>query len=199
MSEVNETSSEPTQEPTPETKTLVSPEPTSESPTPLTSESIKLPEGFEAGDTLPKFVDVFNNSELASDAKAQALIDLHVDLMKQASEKGSQLWATTQENWAKEAKEDPVIGGEKLEPTLGNISKMIDAYAKGPDGKPDPVFARELREVMDVTGAGNNPRVIRFLNNLALDLVKEGGPVPAGIPAVGDRSAAQVLYPNQGT
>jgi len=53
-----------------------------------------------------------------------------------------------------------------------------------------------LRGVFDLTGAGNNVHVIKFLAKIAADL-GEPGPV-SGRPGAPAKDAAAILYPNQG-
>lgn len=143
------------------------------------------------------FLGVMNDEKLSPAERGQRLLDLQFKAAQAIHESGKTLWDETQAKWTEEAKADPVIGGEKLAPALGNVTKLIDTYSRGPDGQPDPKFAEELREVFDLTGAGNHPRVIRFLNNLAQELVVEGRP-NAGSPPPVSADPADILYPNQG-
>jgi hypothetical protein len=161
-------------------------------PESLTREAIKLPEGMEADEPLiTEFLGVLNNAELTPAARAQALIDLQVKANQAASEKNSQLWTETQEQWVKESRELPKIGGDKLDETLGNISRLVDEYG-GSEAE-----RKELRETFALTGAGNHRSMIRFLHNVAQQLVVEGKPTQ-GNPTAGPRDAAAVLFPNQG-
>jgi hypothetical protein len=166
--------------------------PEATAPEALTREAIKLPEGMEADEPLiTEFLGVLNNAELTPAARAQALIDLQVKANQAASEKNSQLWTETQEQWVKESRELPKIGGDKLDETLGNISRLVDEYG-GSEAE-----RKELRETFDLTGAGNHRSMIRFLHNVAQQLVVEGKPTQ-GNPTAGPRDAAAVLFPNQG-
>jgi len=152
---------------------------------PFKADEIKLAEGFEVDEATAKsFVDTVNKFGLPRDAIAE-LVTLQSNAMKAASEKGSALWTKMQEDWQAEIKADPAIGGEKLAENLGAVAKVIDKY-----GTP------ELRAAFDMTGAGNNPHVIRFMAKIAKDL-NEPGPIP-GAPAVGAKDAAATLFPNQG-
>ena len=153
--------------------------------TPFKLEEIKLPDGFVIDETVSKpFVEIVNKYGLGRDAVAE-LTALQATAMKNVSDGGTKAWSDMQEKWTGEVKADPEIGGEKLPEVLGSISKLVDKY-----GTPD------LRSAMDVTGAGNNPHVIRFLAKVAKDL-GEGKFVPAGDPALGKKSAAERLFPNQ--
>lgn len=133
---------------------------------------------------MSKLVDIFNNKELTPVQRAQSLVDLQVGLMKKASEEGSQLFATQQEAWQTETRNDPEIGGAKLDENLANISKLVDTF-----GSPT------LRQVMDVTGAGNHPEMVRFLAKIA-KLATESRMLPAGNPPVSEKSQAERMYPS---
>lgn len=150
----------------------------------LTHESFKLPEGFETDEETTKgFLDIMNDEKLTRAELAQKLVDYQAGLMTKMSEAGAKLFADQQEEWQNAARADPDIGGEKLAPALGQIAGLLDKY-----GSP------ELRTVFDVTGAGNNPLMIKFLSKIAADL-SEGGPV-LGAPPVSQASLAERMYPS---
>ena len=153
--------------------------------TPFKLEEIKLPEGFVIDETVSKpFVDIVNKYGLGRDAVAE-LTALQATAMKNVSDGGTKAWTDMQEKWTGEVKADPEIGGEKLETTLSSISKVVDKY-----GSP------EARSAFDITGAGNNPHIIKMLAKMAKEL-NEGSFVPAGDPTVGKKTAAERMFPNQ--
>lgn len=203
MSEPN-ASPNPVQPPSPPTP---APTPTPPTPTPsptpepakteaLTLEAIKVPEGVELDKaTAEQLLGVFNDEKLDSKARVQSLFDLHNKLMADAQVKAQENWNAIMTKWTEEAKADPVIGGDKLQPALGAISKLIDKYSVTAAGKSDPEMATKLRELSDTTGVGNHPAMVRFLYGIAKELALEGGPVPATTPPSGQLSAAQRLYP----
>lgn len=173
----------PTPEPEPEPKPNGKAEP---EPEPLTAESITFPEGVEINEELrDKFLAFANERKLTAD-EANTLVALQADVMKAASERNSALWDEQVEKWVNEAKELPDIGGDKLPETLGEIRKMLDQY-----GTP------ELDNALVLTGMGNHPELIKLFHRIATDL-GEGKPISGGPRGQGDRSAAQVLFPNQG-
>ena len=150
---------------------------------PFKLEEIKVPEGFVVDESVSKpFVEIVNKFGLPRDAVAE-LVTLQANAMKAASETSTQVWDKMQEDWTKAVKADPDIGGEKLAPALGKIAQLIDHY-KIP----------ELRTALDMTGAGNNPHVIKFLHAIASDL-GEGKFVNPNTPAAGTKTTAELLYP----
>lgn len=194
MSEENVTppSAEPTPEPeatpTPSLITEGAPEPTAEPEveapaewTPLTAEDIVLPEGVTVAEDLrDEFLSVMNNRELSPKDQMQSLIDLQMRAAQAASEASSQAWTDMQTTWQDEVRADL---GDNLVPTVGRIQKLVSEF-----GSP------ELTSVFDLTGAGNNLHVIKFLDKIATQLT-EGGPV-TGSPAASEATAAQKLFPS---
>lgn len=160
---------------------------TAEAAEPLTAESITLPEGFEVDEaSMTSFLEVMNNQDLSPKDRAQALVDLQTQAMSSAAEKQAEQWTKTQEDWQNEVRNDPDLGGTKLQGHLDKIGKIMDQYG-----------TQELREVLAFTGAGNNIEVVRFLSKLANDLT-EGGAVSGGPGEAQGKSPAEILYPNQG-
>lgn len=157
---------------------------------PLTADSIKIPEGMIVDDaSRDEFLGVMNNADLTPQARAQALIDLQSKAMQAVSERGNKLWSDMQETWVKDARTQM---GEGLEPALGNISKLLDQFG----GTAEQI--KELRDVFTLTGAGNHPAMIRFLDNLGKPIRE--GQARGGAPSGGTRTPESILYPtmNQG-
>lgn len=152
---------------------------------PFKLEEIKVPEGMVIDETVTKpFVELINKYGISREASAE-LVNLQASVMKTASEKGSADWNTLQETWKAQITADTSIGGEKLAPALGLISKAIDKF-----GSP------ETRLAFDLTGAGNNPDIIKFMHKMASNF-SEGTFAPAGVPAAKPVDAASIMFPNQ--
>lgn len=150
----------------------------------LTAEAFKLPDGVEIDQpSMEKFLGIMNDKDMTPAARGQALLDLQTQMAQAASEAGSQAWTEMQTQWQNDVRNDPEIGGAKLDANLASIGKLIDQY--GSD---------ELRAVMDLTGAGNNVHVVKFLANVARQLT-EGGPVQSAQPPATQQSLASILYP----
>lgn len=153
--------------------------------TPVAATDIKLPDGVTVDQPLmDSFLELVNDQKLTPAERTQKLIDLQLEAQQKASEAGSQAWADMQTNWQNEVKNDKDLGGANLQPTLDSIAKLVETY-----GSP------ELVEVMNITGAGNNIHVIRFVNAIAKKL-NEGGPISPGAPASVPQSAAERLFPS---
>lgn len=155
---------------------------------PLDAAAIKLPEGFTANEPLlGEFLTIANELKLPVDV-AQKLVDLQTKLTTQASEAGSKAYGELQTRWQDEVRNDPQIGGQKLEENLSHVAKLIDRFGG------DKALA--IREAFAETGAGNNPAIVRFMIALAKEHA-EPSPV-SGKPSSSPADAASLLYPNQG-
>lgn len=152
---------------------------------PLTAADITFPEGMTVQDAdRDSFLGILNNREMTPAQQAQALVDLQAQVAQQAQEAGSQAWTDMQEAWVNEVRNDPDVGGQRFETNLANIGKIIDEF--GSD---------DFRAVMDITGAGNNVHVVKFLANIAARLT-EGSQVSGGAPAMTEATVADLMYPS---
>ena len=152
-------------------------------------ETLKLP------DTIAKD-DPLLTAFLAGAAKGgmdgesvQAVVDEMAPQIRTALAAPYEAWKTLQETWQNEVKTDPELGGDK---TLGVISTVNRALALvgGTD-------LAAIKAALDVTGAGNNPAIIRAMYRLSKGLVEAAGPV-TGTPADPKpaKDPARLLYPS---
>jgi len=151
---------------------------------PFKPEEIKLPEGMSVDPALSKsFSDIINSSGVPRDV-AQKLVDLQVQSMKAISEEGTRAWTETQENWRKEITADPMFAGENLTKHTTAISRLLDTH-----GSP------EVRQAFDITGAGNNPAIVKFLAKVASTFT-EGTLVQSNTPTGQATPLENRLYPS---
>jgi hypothetical protein len=156
---------------------------------PLTLEDIPLPEGLEAlPEAQTKFLDIVNDQSMSPKDRAQKLVALQAEVMQTASERISSLWTQQQETWQNEVRADPAYNTEeKLATSLDRVSKFIDEY-----GTP------EVREILSLTGAGNNLHLLRMIDKAAATLA-EGKPTLGAPPTSSgnpDEDRARRLYPS---
>lgn len=143
-----------------------------------------MPEGVEID---PAGVEAF--SEFAKDAgltqeAAQSLMNKLAPAMQARQ---AQVLETAKANWASEAKADKEFGGDAFEQNLAVAKKAIDAF-----GSP------ELRTLLNESGLGNNPEIIRAFYR-AGKAISEDRLVPSGsgVKSAGAKDPAKSLYPNQ--
>jgi hypothetical protein len=145
---------------------------------------IALPQGIDAQDPVVGAFAAAAAESGVSPETAQRLVDAAAPELVKAMTAPYQAWKELQENWQTEVRNDPEIGGAKLDRVvLPTIARAMDRYG-------DP----GLREALAMTGAGNNPAIIRTLYTLAR-MVTEGRLVQ-GNPASSGRSAAERMYPS---
>lgn len=132
-----------------------------------------------------EFVGIVNELGIPRDAVAK-LVALQEKAMSAASETNSKAWADVQDQWAKDVQADPDLGGQKWPEVQGKIGQLLDTYGSA-----------ELRQAFDLTGAGNNPHVVRFMSKVA-SVLSEGGFISSSPTPSTAKSAAEILYPNQG-
>ena len=93
--------------------------------------------------------DLFGESGLSQE-QAQKFIDLATSREQQAASAGLKAFVDLQTKWVSEIKADPEVGGTRLEASMASAARAIDRL-----GVPG------LREALDLTGAGNNPAIVK--------------------------------------
>lgn len=119
-------------------------------------------EGFELdAAVLSDFQSLAKELNL-SQASAQKLIDLQGKL-EAARATGAQQAITAQaEAWAKAVENDAELGGEHFEATRETAAKAIQQF-----GSP------ELRQLLNETGLGNHPELVRFCQRIGKALSED--------------------------
>lgn len=128
-----------------------------------------------------QFAEVAKELNLSQD-QAQKIIDKVAPAMQ--ARQAEQLQAARTQ-WAEDAKADKEFGGEKLAENLAVAKKAMDTF-----GTP------ELRSLLNDSGLGNHPELIRFMYRAGKAIsedtfVNSGGAAPAE-----PKTTAQRMYPN---
>lgn len=160
-------------------------------PAPLTFDTLAVPTNIEMPEQFSgKFTDILNDSAMSPTERGNALLNLYAEAAQFASEKGSNDFVQLQDTWRSEiasfhekpASADPVLGGKTFEATQAQVGAVIERF--GDD---------DVRAAFDLTGAGNNPAIYRFLVKIAGELGEavpiSGTPGPAG----GESRAARMF------
>lgn len=149
---------------------------------------LKLPEGQElTPESLASFTEIAKSLNLKPE-DAQKLADLHFGNMKASADAFAKAqtdaWTAVQKQWSDELEADPVLGGDAKKEAMSLIGRALDEYG-----------SKEARDAFNITGAGNNPAIVRFVHNMAKMLVEAGAAPVVGEPAGrGQKTAGQVLY-----
>jgi hypothetical protein len=131
---------------------------------------------------------------------AQKLFDFHNAAVKAAVEGPANVMNEMRTEWRGEVVKDPTLGNgtDNLKPEVrANIAKAIESVG-------DAKAVASFKEAMDLTGAGDNPALIRGLNAIGKllsegTLVRGGTPSPLGQTKSGETSRpspAQAMYPS---
>jgi hypothetical protein len=170
-----------------------------EAPKPVYA-ALTLPEGVTLDDSqVNVFTDMVADFELTTKADhaavegfRQKLADFYVDETRRQLQAQAEMWNRTREGWRNDFIADKEIGGNRQQTTLSRCGAMIEQYGG------TPVQKKELREALAVTGTGDHPALIRFINNMAR-VLSEGKPVPAVVPkSPVTKSKASRRYQNGG-
>lgn len=136
-----------------------------------------LPEGQSADQAV---MDAFK-SLAAENGLSQEAAQKFVDLQAQLNQKQQQSIAGITQQWAKDARADTEFGGAGFDRNVGLAQQALSAF-----GSP------ALTDLINQTGLGNHPEVIRTFWRIGRAL-SEDGRIVAGAGPRGDRLSA--LYP----
>lgn len=144
--------------------------------------TIKLPDDITVDETrLTEFRDLSAQLGLNSE-QAQKLADLGIGLLTAQDEASAKAWTDTIATWEAETDADPHLGGAAKAEAQAIIGRAMDTYG-----------TKEAREAFDLTGAGMNPHVIRFVHNMAKAL-NEGTQTTQGNPSSRPQRGPAALY-----
>lgn len=139
------------------------------------------PEEMNA-ERMSAYTGILGEAKVAPEV-GQKLLDLHLSELGQVTEAIAQrqwdVFNETQARWKNEVMSDPVLGRRDAEGNMTAIStimSLVDQYGGN---------AAERQALMDafrITGAANNPAVLRFMHRAGEALAKEGSPHPAPPP-----------------
>jgi len=141
----------------------------------------KAPEGKAYDDAVLKpFAEAAREANLTQDA-AQKLLDRMAPAL---AERQKEQVTAVRTGWLASSKEDKEFGGDKLQENLSAAKRALDSFAA-------PAF----RKLLDDTGLGNHPEVIRMLVRVGKSM-NEDSFVAGGAAFKGSRDLAAKLYPN---
>jgi hypothetical protein len=143
----------------------------------------KLPEGITVdGEALKSASALFADSGLSQE-QAQKFIDLAASREKAHAEASVRAFADLQTRWVSEIKADPEIGGDKLGASIASAARAIDRLA-----------IPGLREALDLTGAGNNPAIVKAFARIGQMISEDRFQPGNGAPPAATKSPAEVIY-----
>lgn len=146
---------------------------------------LKAPEGFDAA-ALPKLIEVAKGYGLNAENAQKLLNDTHAAQVKAKADMDAAM-AKQKAEWHEAIKADKEYGGDKFEASLQRAQKVV--------GEIDTKIAPGIKQILDSTGYGDHPAVVRLFNYLGQinreDTFAAGGSSAAEAP----QTLAQMLYP----
>jgi len=125
-------------------------------------EAFKLPEGTELDATaLAEFEPIAKELGMTQEG-AQRVVDLYAGQVAKLAEAQQKLIGDTVAEWAKTAQADKEYGGDKFGANIAIAQKAISDF-----GSP------ELAKMLNETGLGNHPELIRFCLNIGKKLSED--------------------------
>lgn len=158
-----------------------------------------LPEGVNLQeDRIGKFTELLSDLELSGKAShevvqqfGQKAVDFYLEEVKTYGENLTKYYQTTWEkqkqSWKEATLKDIELGGNRIQTTLDSVLGFIRTHGGTADQQ------KEFRDVMETSGLGNHPAVIRVFANAAL-AYKEGKPLAAPKPVQEVKSKTETLY-----
>ena len=174
-------------EPTTTETTASTTEPTSTAPTETTAPKAEAPADYEF--TMPEGVQLDNTAaaEFKAIAKEagldQATAQKVADIGAKMAQRQTDAHAKLVETWTESVKTDKEIGGDALAENLGIARKALDQF-----GTP------ELRDVLNATGFGNHPAVIKAFYKIGKAISEDG--FVKGAARGADTDIAKRMFPS---
>lgn len=153
--------------------------------------ALKFPEGFKADEALlGKVKPLFKELGLKSE-QAQKLADTfaahQLELSKSAEKESEKAFADLKAGYLKDLKADKDLGGAKFDATIAAAKKALTKF-----GTP------ELTKLLDDTGFGNHPELVRFVARVGGALAEDSvaGAKGNGSSATDPNEHLWNLYPS---
>ena len=143
------------------------------------SYDLKMPEGVELDQAAAAEFTAIAKELKLDQAAAQKIADVGAKMAQRQVEAHARLV----ESWVEQVKTDNEIGGDKLAENLGVARKALEAF-----GTP------ALRDVLNATGIGNHPEVIRAFYKVGKAISEDR--FVSGAPKGGTDDPAKKLFPN---
>lgn len=120
----------------------------------------------------------------------QKMVDRYVAEVQRLNDEYINAWEQQKNDWKDSFVKDPEIGGNRQTTTINSALEFIRTHGG------NETQQQEFRKLMDTTGIGNHPAMIRVLAN-AMNANREGSPIPGFKPAPENRSKVATRYGNK--
>lgn len=142
-----------------------------------------FPEGVEIdAEALGAFKNVAKELNL-DQAGAQKVAEIGAKLAEKWATAAQTQHQATLDGWINEVKADKELGGDALPQNLAVAKRALDTYGN-----------QGLKDLLNTSGFGNNPDVIKFMRNVGLTLKEDT--VVTGRERAAGKTAGDLLYDN---
>jgi hypothetical protein len=141
---------------------------------------LQMPEGVELDKAAAEEFTAIAKELKLDQTAAQKLADIGAKMAQRQQEAHAKLVET----WTEQVKTDKELGGDKLAENLGVARKAIDTF-----GSP------ELKELLNSTGLGNHPEVVKLAFKVG-KAISEDGFVAGKAPGNASNDPAKKMFPN---
>jgi hypothetical protein len=153
------------------------------------------PDGLEFDETALADYKAFAKEQDLTQEQAQKLLEFGGERIKAMTEAPYKAWSELQAKWTAEVKADPEVGGTNYDKSIAAAAAVFVPGEANPFVKTQEE-AEGLKKAFDVTGAGNNPALVKFFVRLG-GLLKEPGSL-TGKPTVSGKRLEDKMYPTMG-
>ena len=145
----------------------------------------QLPEDMQVDATiLDKATPLFKEAGLTQE-QAQQFVDIYAEQIQNHQTAQVEAFNQLRQGWQESSKNDSEFGGDKFDESIADARVALDKL-----GTP------ELVKLLNETGVGDHPEVIRLMKNIG-SLIKEDRPSSAsGKGTTGEKSREEILYGN---
>lgn len=147
-------------------------------------EEFKFEEGKALSEDMAADVKAIAKELNLPQAQAQKLADLALKRSETAQTAQAEALEKARTEWADSARADKEFGGDQFDANLATAKKALDAF-----GTP------ELRSMLNESGLGNHPEVIRFMVRAGKAISSDR--VVTGAASTAPADPAKRLFPNQ--
>jgi len=141
-----------------------------------------LPENFDMNnDTLAEYHTFAKENGLTQEQAQRG-----VDMVAQMKEAEMNQWVEQQKSWVEQAKADTEYGNDKFDESISVAVKARDSFGTS-----------EFNEMLDSSGLGNHPEMIRFLHRVGKAISEDS--VVVGGTTTSQLTREAVLYPSMQT
>ncbi len=105
--------------------------------------------------------------------QAQKLLDFGGGRIRALTEAPHKEWNALQDKWLAEAKADPEIGGTKFQDSIRIAAQVLQPGESNPFVRTG-AEAQGLKDALNITGAGNNPAIVKMFVKMGRMLAEPG-------------------------